>query len=146
VKQNHNPNERGEVRKKATQSVLLLEEDDQLRQMLKLTLIYSGYEVLEADNVEEIAAVYLRQRPDLVVIDLVVLDLEAPFKAVLEVIMDLWRVDENARILTISPSTLADPDSYLQVAQGFLSYRTLIKPFTISQFLDAVRQAIESEK
>jgi DNA-binding response OmpR family regulator len=133
------------VRKKTAQSVLLLEDDDQLRQMLRLTLIYSGYEVLEASSPNEVAAVYEQHRPDLVIIDLVVVDLTMSLEALLEVIMGLRRGDERARILTITNTGLVDPERYLLFAREICTYHTLTKPFSISRFLEAVRLALASK-
>ena len=121
-------------------TVLLVEDDNQLRTMLKLTLIYSGYEVLEAVSGTDIAAIHHQKHPDLVITDLLM-----PANEGLEVIMDLRREDREAKVLFISRGGHINAESRLFVlAEKLGTYHTLSKPFTTQEFLDAVRLALES--
>jgi len=56
--------------------ILLVEDDDQIRTMLKLLLTSSGYEVWEAPNGTRVCDMHEQQRFDLVITDLVMPDIE----------------------------------------------------------------------
>lgn len=120
-------------------SVLLVEDDDQLRAMLKLILISSGYEVWEASNGKGVNNLYQQHHPDLVVTDLMM-----PDKDGLEVIMDLRREDPNVRIMAISGGGQRNPEVDLKMALKLGAASILPKPFLDTEFVEAVRLALES--
>jgi DNA-binding response OmpR family regulator len=119
-------------------SVLLVEDDDQLRAELKLLLIAAGYEVLEASSGKLVEHLYQQHHPDLVVTDLLM-----PDKDGLEVIMDLRRHDRSIRIIAMSEEGQRSP-VVDQVARKFGAVSTLSKPFLDTEFVEAVRLALES--
>ena len=85
-------------------SVLLVEDDDQLRADLKQLLIDTGYEVWEAPSGVGVGDLYQQHHPDLVITDLLMPDRDG-----LEVIMDLRGRDPNARIIAMSWGRQAQP-------------------------------------
>src|SRR5438552_18809268 len=76
--------------------ILLVEDDDQLRSMLKLLLTDSGYEVWEAPDGTRVCQMHDQKRFDLVITDLLM-----PAKDGLEVIIDLRRKNQNVRIIAM---------------------------------------------
>ena len=120
-------------------SILLVEDDDQLRTMLKLLLISSGYEVGEASNGTRVCDMYQQQRFDLVITDLVMPEIEG-----LEVIMELRRRDQNVRIIAMSGGGQGGPEKYLRIAQKLGAKLILSKPFGNQEFLDAVRRVLDT--
>ncbi len=120
-------------------SILLVEDNDQLRTLLKLLLTSSGYEVWEAPNGTQVSAMYQQQHFDLVITDLVMPDTEG-----LSVIMELRRLDKNVRIIAMSGGGQGSAESYLSMAQKLGAHLTLSKPFGNQEFLDAVSSALES--
>jgi DNA-binding response OmpR family regulator len=120
-------------------SILLVEDDDQLRTMLTALLTGSGYEVSEAPNGTGVCDLYQQQRFDLVITDIVMPDVEG-----LELITELRRTDQGVKILAMSGGRQARGESYLRTAQKLGAQRTLSKPFGNQEFLDAVRLALES--
>lgn len=118
--------------------VLLVEDDDQVRMLLKTNLISAGYEVSEAPNGAGAGAMYKQRRPDLVVTDVLM-----PDKDGLELIMELRRTDPSVRILAISGGGKTDSESHLKIAQKLGAKQTLAKPFGNDAFLEAVRLALE---
>jgi DNA-binding response OmpR family regulator len=119
-------------------SVLLVEDDDQLRGDLRVLLIDSGYEVWEAPSGKVVEAMYQRHRPDLVITDLLM-----PDKDGLEVIMELRRHDRNVRIIAMSEEGQRSPVVDLQMARKLGAVCTLSKPFLDTEFMEAVRLALE---
>lgn len=121
-------------------TILIVEDDEQLRAMLKLILLESGYAVLEAATGNEVEVIYQQQHPDLVITDLLM-----PDKDGLEVIMDLRRTDQDVKIIAISGSSSKNSANYLSLAQKLGARGTLTKPFTPEEFLEAVRLGLESD-
>lgn len=120
--------------------VLLVEDDEQLRKLLKRLLTVSGYEVWEAQNGKGVGAMYEAHHPDLVITDVVM-----PEKEGLEVIMDLRRRDQKVKIITMSGGGQIDGEAYLLIARKLGVQHTLSKPFSNADFLNVVRLALESE-
>ena len=120
-------------------SILLVEDDDQIRTMLKVLLLSSGHEVSEAPNGRGVCDRHQQQRFDLVVTDLLMPDIEG-----LEVIMKLRSKDKDVRIIAMSEAEQPRADSYLRIAQKLGAQRTLSKPFSNEEFLETVRLTLES--
>jgi DNA-binding response OmpR family regulator len=121
-------------------SILLVEDDDQLRSMLKELLTRSGYEVSEASDGRRVCDMHRQQRFDLVVTDLVMPDIDG-----LAVIMELRRIDQNVRILAMSGEPQGRAEEYLRIAQKLGAQLTLVKPFGNQEFLAAVRVALDTK-
>jgi len=121
-------------------NILLVEDDEQLRKMLKLLLTESGYEVSEASNGTQACELYKRLSFDLVITDLVMPDIDG-----LAVIMELRRRDQNVRIIAISGVGHGRGEGYLKIAQKLGAHLTLSKPFGNQEFLEAVREVLEIE-
>lgn len=121
-------------------NVLLVEDDDQLRTMLRELLTGSGYEVWEAANGKQGCDLYREQRFDLVVTDLVMPETDG-----VGVIMELRRIDQNVRIIAISGGGQIKADPYLKIARKLGVLATLSKPFGNKEFLDAVSLAIGAQ-
>ena len=115
--------------------ILLVEDDDQLRTMLKLLLTSSGYEVWEASNGTRVCDMHQQQSFDLVITDLVM-----PEREGLGVIMELRRRDQNVRIIAMS----GEGHDYLKIAHKLGAQATLSKPFGNQEFLDAVCLVLET--
>ncbi|SRR6266404_999333 len=119
--------------------ILLVEDDDQLRSMLKFLLTDSGYETWEAPDGTRVGQMYDQQHFDLVITDLVM-----PDKDGLEVIIDLRRKNQNVRIIAMSGAGPGTGAMYLKAAQRLGADLTLSKPFGNQEFLKAVCLALET--
>jgi len=119
--------------------ILLVEDDDQLRSMLKFLLTDSGYETWEAPDGTRVGQMYDQQHFDLVITDLVM-----PDKDGLEVITDLRRKNQNVRIIAMSGAGPGSGAMYLKAAQRLGADLTLSKPFGNQEFLKAVCLALET--
>jgi two-component system response regulator (stage 0 sporulation protein F) len=121
-------------------TILLVEDDEQLRTMLKLLLAGSGYEVWETPNGTRVCDMYQQQRFDLIITDLVMPDLEG-----LEMIMELRRIDQKVRIIAMSGGGgQGRAEDYLRTAHKLGAKLTLSKPFSNKEFLEAVSLALET--
>src|SRR5687767_14027836 len=96
-------------------SILLVEDDEQLRPMLKLVLERGGHQVQEAGNGKEALKIYLRHPTDLVVTDLVMPDKEG-----LETILELRRIYPDVKIIAMSGGgRTGGGQGYLELARKF---------------------------
>jgi CheY-like chemotaxis protein len=119
--------------------ILLVEDDDAVREILRKALVAAGHEVDEASNGDVALAAYRRQAADLVITDLVM-----PEKDGLETIMELRRIDAAVRIVAMSGGgrTLGPGQLYLESARALGARQILSKPFTVGALLKAVTEAL----
>jgi DNA-binding NtrC family response regulator len=117
--------------------VLIIDDDEQLRALLFEILDRAGFEVIEAANGEEGLKRY-REQP----IDLVITDLIMPEKEGVETIVELRREFPNARVVAISGGGRAGGRDYLPIAARLGASRTVAKPFTSQEILEAVRETL----
>ena len=119
--------------------ILLVDDDDAVRAILRRALVAAGHEVEEAANGALAVAAYRRQPADLVITDLVM-----PEKDGLEAIMELRRLDPTVKIIAMSGGgrALGPGQLYLESARLFGAVEVLSKPFTASALLTAVSDAL----
>lgn len=123
--------------------ILVIDDDDQLRLMIRLMLERASYEVVDAPNGKVGIDLY-RQDP----VDLVITDIFMPEKEGLETIRELCREYPDVKIIAISGgSPKTEGFSSLQFAKGFGALRTLAKPFFREELLKVVRELLaESDR
>ncbi len=121
-------------------SILLVEDDDLLRTMLKSLLTSSGHEVWEASDGTRVCEMHQQQRFDLIITDVVMPDTEG-----LGLITELRRIDQNVRIIAMSGGGQSGGEAYLNIAQKLGAQHTLRKPFGNDEFLETVRLALETQ-
>ncbi len=117
--------------------ILIIDDDEQLREMLRRMLEYAGYDVLEACDGDE-AMKALRHHE----VDVVITDILMPNREGLETIMELRRGRPQLPIIAMSGGGWGGSSSYLTTANKLGAARTLAKPFTRQQILDAVAEVL----
>ncbi len=116
--------------------VLVVDDEPEIRQMVRELLTRAGYDVTEAAD-GKVAIEALRKQP----FDVVISDILMPEKDGLEVIMFLQRESPLTRCIAMSaPSNRV----FLQSAQLLGATRVLEKPFTASELESAVHDLFES--
>lgn len=114
-------------------SVLVVDDDDQVRQLIRETLEQAGYGVQEARGGKEGLERY-RVKPT----DLVIMDILMPDQDGLESIMTLRREFPTSRVIAITGgSDMIGILNFLDVAKMLGARRTLQKPFEMKTLLDA---------
>jgi CheY-like chemotaxis protein len=125
-------------------TILIVDDNDDNRELLQLLLVNAGYQVCEAGNGIECLSAARLEAPDLIL-----LDLSMP-------VMDGWKVLEELKadprtedIPCIAVTAHAELDRHEALANGFKAY--VSKPFmgdalikTIAEILEK-RQATEQE-
>lgn len=114
-------------------SILIIDDDANLRDSLRRTLQKAGYTVVEAcDGVQGL------QSLTTIPIDLVLLDVFMPDKDGLDTIRDLRVTKPDLRVIVMSGGGTKGSVDVLQIARYLGASRTLVKPFSRGRLLEAV--------
>lgn len=117
--------------------ILVIEDDDILRALMRKMLTRSGYEVVEAADGSYAVQLYREHDIDLIVTDLFMPDTEG-----MEVIRQLRQESQEAKIIAISGGSSFDSIDYLDVARLIGAAKTLNKPFGSRELLEAVDELL----
>lgn len=120
-------------------SVLIVDDEDQLRTLMCETLKEAGYRVTEARDGTE-ALLQYRMAPA----DLVIMDILMPNQDGLETTVTLKREFPNVKIIAITGgSDMIGILNFLDVAKMLGAHRVLQKPFDMKALLDTVQAELE---
>lgn len=117
--------------------ILVIEDDDEVRDLLESLLTREGHVVATAANGKQGVAAFLAAPFDLVITDIIM-----PEKDGIEAIMDLRRGRPDLKLIAISGGGRAEPENYLHSAQLLGANRTLRKPFTNEAIVAAVKELL----
>lgn len=115
------------------QRILIIDDEEAARDILRMILENEGYQVVEASNGQEGVELFRRQPFDLVVTDLVM-----PVKDGLKTIIELRQTDPVIPVIAISGGGAIDKERYLSIAGYIDGVMTLSKPYTRQGLLEAV--------
>lgn len=118
-------------------TVLVIEDDEGFLTVIRLTLSSEGFRVTTAKNGTEGIKAFDAAKPDLVITDLVMPEMEG-----IETILALRRRDPQVRIIAMSGGSSAGPAGFLRIAQGVGAMYTLPKPFSTGELLTVVQNAL----
>jgi CheY-like chemotaxis protein len=121
--------------------VLIVEDDKELREMLKLSLLRRNFTVLEAENGK---AAITHFKP--LITDLVVTDLIMPEEDGLKVVIKLRELKPSIKIIAISGGGKVGPGSYLNLAKALGADAVYSKPFSINELIAKIEQLLETEQ
>ena len=120
-------------------SILLVEDDFQIRAMLSETLGQEGYEVIEAEHGKRALELFEFRRPDLILTDILM-----PEKEGLSLITELRRLDPEVKIIAISGGApTLTPECNLDLARMFGAGRVFSKPLDIDELLKAIKEMVQ---
>lgn len=120
--------------------ILIVDDDEQLRNLLSEVLRRAGYEVEVARDGQEALRLYGEQPTDLIVTDLLM-----PEKEGLEMIRELRRSHPELRIIAMTGGGAGmDATPLLAIAGVLGAWRILHKPFSIEEFLQVVAEALQT--
>ena len=115
-------------------SILVIDDQEQVRTFLRFALERNGHTILEAKDGREGLETYRTTPTDLVIMDIIMPDTDG-----LEATYVLTRDFPGAKIIAITGQQ--GNRNFLDVAKLFGAHGTLEKPFTIDQLLEAVTEA-----
>ena len=120
--------------------ILVIDDDTQIREMLREILEREGYEVEDAENGKSGIAIQQKKPSDLIITDLIM-----PEKDGVETIMELIQTNPAAKIIAISGGGRISPRDYLEMAEALGAKKTFYKPFKRQEIIAAVKELLESE-
>jgi CheY-like chemotaxis protein len=121
--------------------ILVIEDDRELREMLRTALVRKNHTVLEAGNGKE---ALIRFKPGIT--DLVVTDLIMPEEDGLKVIMKIRQMKQDIKVIAISGGGKVGPGSYLNLAKALGADAVYSKPFSIADLLTKIEELLSSEQ
>lgn len=116
--------------------LLLIDDDDLLREVLAKSLTHAGYTVLQAADGRQ-GLELTRKEP----IDLVITDLVMPGQEGVETILILRREQPKLPIIAISGG-VSNAQLYLDIAGKIGAKRLLPKPFSPQELIEQIEQVM----
>jgi CheY-like chemotaxis protein len=121
----------------ANELILVVEDNDKNRKLVRDVLVHQGYRLLEAESGEDGVRLAQEHRPSLVL-----MDIHLPGITGIEALRRLRADPATQRIPVIAVTASAmTTDRATIVAAGFDGYQS--KPISVRPFLAAVREALD---
>jgi DNA-binding NtrC family response regulator len=117
--------------------ILVIDDEEQIRRVLRRALEAEGHEVLEARNGAE--ALWLHRATPA---ELVITDILMPEKDGLEVLMALRREAPRLKVIAMSGGGRLGQMEPLAAAKPLGAIAALRKPFELDAMIEAVRKAL----
>lgn len=121
--------------------ILLVEDDDLVRDMLIQVLQRSGHQVESATNGEEATENLKTIKPDIMITDLIM-----PKKSGITLISEVKNKHPNMEIISISGGGRLDPTGYLDLSESLGATVSFEKPVDKSALLMAIDLLLHSKK
>jgi DNA-binding response OmpR family regulator len=117
--------------------ILVVDDDDQLREMLRKMLEKAGYEVVEASDGRDALNLQEKSPADLIITDIIM-----PEKEGIDTIMDFRMHYPQVRIIAMSGGGRIGPTEYLDLAEKLGADKTFAKPFSSKALLATIHELL----
>ena len=117
--------------------ILVVDDDDQVRTVLRLILERAGHTVSDAADGHQALAEFRNEVPDLVITDIVMPEMDG-----IETIMELRRHHGDVKIIAVSGGGRVHPHDCLNWASKFGVDYTFTKPLDRRELLAAVDELL----
>jgi len=115
--------------------ILIIDDDDKIRDLFRMWLEKAGFEVFEAENGKKGVAVQQASPVDLLICDLIM-----PVQEGIETITQFRNDFPEIGIIAISGGGKIGPDSYLAVAEHLGAWRVFTKPVDMPLLIETIRE------
>ncbi|MBN1642737.1 MAG: response regulator [Anaerolineae bacterium] len=119
-------------------TILVAEDEKDIRDLITFSLQYAGFEVLEATDGEEAVAKTLSHRPDLVM-----MDVRMPRMTGYEACTRIKSTDETKHIPVVMLSAKGQ-EAEIQTGLKVGAYEYILKPFAPDELIQRVRDILAS--
>jgi len=119
--------------------VLIIDDESSIRKFLRKLIEKGNYQVIEAENGNQGIEAYKKNRPDLIITDLIM-----PEKDGLETIEEIKILNPDVKIIGISGGGTLDPEIYLNLASKLGVDRTFAKPIDNDILLSTIKEMLSS--
>ncbi len=120
----------------AMATILLIDDEEQVRMLFQVALEGAGYRVLTAESGEHGLRLLERQVVDLALVDIFMPDMDG-----LDLIPLLRKTRPAIKVIAISGGS--GEWDYLDAAKGLGAHGTLKKPFSVQELLEAVSSQLK---
>jgi two-component system cell cycle sensor histidine kinase/response regulator CckA len=120
------------------ESILIVDDEDLIREITKSTLKKHGYKVMTANDGKEAIALYLKYRE----IKVVLMDMMMPIMDGSTSIRELHKIDPELKIIAVSG--LTEKEKLAKVDMTHI-HAFLMKPYTTEKLLNSIYDAINTE-
>jgi CheY-like chemotaxis protein len=117
--------------------ILIIDDDQYVRDVLRQMLEPEGYEVDDACNGDDGVRIFSEQRQDLVITDILM-----PGMGGVQIIMELRLLSPDVKIIAISGGDQIAPEYYLKMIKNFDTLYEMKKPIMRDPLLQAVRSIL----
>ncbi len=117
--------------------ILIIDDEQQVRAMMRQMLERAGHEVDEASDGEAGLRSFQRKSADLVITDILM-----PVKGGLVTIAELRRDHPGVKVIAISGGGRNGKLNFLSTAKTFPGVRVLRKPFRRAELLETVKETL----
>ncbi len=114
-----------------TQTILVIDDEENIRELVRAVLENAGYEVLDAADGDIGLEVFRSNQVDLIITDLIM-----PGKEGIETISELRKQQSDLKIIAISGAV--DSSTYLHLAGQLGADETIAKPFHVNELVETV--------
>lgn len=121
--------------------ILLVEDDDLVRDMLSQILQRASHTVIAAANGEEATACLQREKPDIMVTDIIM-----PKKSGITLISEVKNRHPDLEIIAISGGGRLDPTGYLDLSESLGASVSFEKPIDNAALLMAIDLLLHGNK
>lgn len=122
-------------------TILLVEDDDLVRDMLAQVLQRAGHTVLQAIDGEQATLALQKLEPDIMVTDIIM-----PKKSGITLISEVKNKHPNMEIIAISGGGRLDPMGYLDLSESLGAAVSFEKPIDKSALLMAIDLLLHGKK
>ena len=117
--------------------ILVIDDDEQMRVLLRQVMEWAGHEVVEAADGRAGMLMQRQHGADLVITDLIMPEQEG-----LETITALRRDYPGLKFIAISGGGRSGPEAYLPAARELGADRVFSKPFDVQELAETVRELL----
>ena len=118
--------------------ILIADDQEEIRPMLKSLLEPCGHEVTLAINGREALNQFCPDKIDLVITDILMPDMEG-----IETVRELRKMDADVKTMTMSGGGTIGATEYLRMAGMFGAKETIEKLFNVRDMLDIVSECLK---
>jgi two-component system chemotaxis response regulator CheY len=118
-------------------TVLIVDDAEFLRMRISKILVSNGHQVVQADNGLNAVSVYKSARPDVVLMDITMPEMDG-----LTALKEIRAVDPHARVVML---TALGQDSVVVESIKFGAQDFVVKPFEPERVLAAINKAMASD-
>lgn len=121
--------------------ILLVEDDDLVRDMLTQVLQRASHEVISATNGEEASNLLKKEKPDIMVTDIIM-----PKKSGITLISEVKNRHPTMEVIAISGGGRLDPIGYLDLSESLGASVSFEKPIDNNALLMAIDLLLHGKK